>query len=166
MEYQPLLTDDFNCILQEYYQEHYEKMIRYVKRRQVSSIYVEDMVQMTFLIACIRREAFLQSDNREGWLYRTLGNVMRNMTRKEIRQQIIYEKCRRQTQAFFSQEDTFTFIDGIEVKNLELLFSFYLDGYSHQELAERYCTTVPAIKMRLQRTKRQLRRILQNLPEI
>ena len=63
------------------YQEMYGRMIAYASSVLGDRSLAEEAVQDTFCIFCVKAETTLQHENPQGWLMRTLQNVMRNMQR-------------------------------------------------------------------------------------
>ena len=63
------------------YQEMYGRMIAYASSVLGDRSLAEEAVQDTFCIFCVKAETTLRYENPQGWLMRTLQNVMRNMQR-------------------------------------------------------------------------------------
>ena len=89
----------------------------------------EVAVQDTFCIFCAKATDTLQHENPQGWLVRTLQNVMRNMQRH------------RAARADF-----------------QLLKRVVLDGRTMLEATEEYGITVEACNKRIQRIQAYLKR--------
>ena len=63
------------------YQEMYGRMVAYASSVLGDRNLAEEVVQDTFCIFCVKAETALQHENPQGWLMRTLQNVIRNMQR-------------------------------------------------------------------------------------
>ena len=63
------------------YMEMYERMFAYALSILQDSGLAEEAVQDSFCILCAKADEALAKENPNGWLMRTLQNVIRNMKR-------------------------------------------------------------------------------------
>lgn len=71
-----------NSRFQALYEELHDKMLRVAYRMTGSMDTAEDLVQETFLFALFRQDELLRHPLPEGWLMRTLQNLVLNERRK------------------------------------------------------------------------------------
>ena len=69
----------------EKYTELYTMLLTYAVYKLKNESLAEEAVQETFRIACQKADAFYDSKNRNGWLVKTLKNVISNTQRKQFR---------------------------------------------------------------------------------
>lgn len=145
------------------YFELYDKLFVYARCNLDSDGHAEEAVQETFRIACQKPDALCHSPNPRGWLVNTLKNVISNMRHNQNTDNRIMAEY-----LAFQMRDAAIAEDGVrfevlyenlaELEEYQLLREFYVEGYSHLEMAEKRGITVAACKKRVQRAKEVLQR--------
>ena len=128
----------------------------------------EEAVQDTFCIFCTKAEDTLQHENPQGWLIRTLQNVMRNIQRHQaVMNRLIMASLQVENLdelLAYDQEDVDLLYEDLAARSdFQLLKRVVLDGYTILETAEEYGITVEACKKRIQRIRKLLKKKLSNL---
>ena len=152
-----MLLPEEKQIIEQFYRQEYESMFRLACYSLNDQNLAETAVQDAFLIASTKFDKFTSSPNPTGWLYNVLKNNIRELRRE--RQKILTR--------FVSLDDVpelsvnIPYIDSINAKkdaDLQLLSRIYVDGYSLREIADELSISVPALKMRINRAKKRLRK--------
>lgn len=128
----------------------------------------EEVVQDTFCIFCTKAETTLQHENPQGWLMRTLQNVMRNMKRHRAAVNRLMMKAFRvknwEALLVYDQENVDLLYGDLAARaDFQLLKRVVLDGCTMLEAAEEYGISVEACKKRIQRLRTHLKKKLSNL---
>lgn len=152
------------------YEEMYGCMFAYALSVLQDSHLAEEAVQDTFCILCMKSEQALEKTNPNGWLMRTLQNVIRNMKRQRaamnrlIMASLQIEDLKEAT--VYDEEDVdLLYGDVAERSDFKLLKRIVLDNYSMSEAAEEFGITVEACKKRVQRMKGYLKNKLSNFQD-
>ena len=152
-----MLLPEEKQIIEQFYRQEYESMFKLACYSLNDQNLAEAAVQDAFLIASTKFDKFTSSPNPTGWLYNVLKNNIRELRRE--RQKILTR--------FVSLDDVpelsvnIPYIDSINAKkdaDLQLLSRIYVDGYSLREIADELSISVPALKMRINRAKKRLRK--------
>lgn len=77
-----LVAARFDTFLQSLYEKYYEKMIRFSYRLVGTVESAQDLVQETFLLALYNQNKLSNHPNPEGWLMKTLKNLILNEQRR------------------------------------------------------------------------------------
>lgn len=147
------------------YQEYQPFLLRYVSAVVKDKALAEDIVQETFCEMLDQFEKFCEHPNQRGWLVKTAGFKMREISRKMNSKELVP-----------LQEDIMQPIKndiGYEMKELEVVMSevfdenereyflkYYLRGYSVKELAAMEGVTENNMRVRLYRLKEKLSRLM------
>ena len=147
------------------YQEMYGRMVAYASSVLGSRNLAEEAVQDTFCIFCTKAETALRHENPQGWLMRTLQNVMRNMQRRRaamnrlIMQSLQVEDL--EELLVYDQEDVDLLYGDLAARaDFQLLKRVVLDGCTMLEAAEECGISVEACKKRIQRIRTYLKKKL------
>lgn len=153
------------AIIQKIYEAEYEKLVRcaisYLKVGNNKAHVVsraEDVVQDMFALAWERRRDVLSSEKPVGWLYIALQYKAKELLKEEnkwIKRLLRYEQFYVQpTEPYISLELE---LDGLVAKeDFDLLYKFYVVGYSYQELCEEMGLTKTALGARIHRIKHKI----------
>lgn len=147
------------------YREMYGRMVAYAFSVLGDRNLAEEMVQDTFCIFCARADTTLQHKNPQGWMIRTLQNVMRNMQRHRATMNRLLMKV-LQTEDWgallvYDQEDVDILYGDLSARaDFQLFKRVVLDGCTMLEAAEEYGITVEACKKRMQRLRTHLKKKL------
>lgn len=147
------------------YQEMYGRMVAYASSVLGDRNLAEEMVQDTFCIFCTKAETTLQHENPQGWLMRTLQNVMRNMQRHRATMNRLMMKALRvedwETLLVYDHEDVDLLYGDLAARaDFQMLKRVVLDGCTMLEAAEEYGISVEACKKRIQRLRTHLKKKL------
>lgn len=144
------------------YEEMYECMFAYALSVLQDSHLAEEAVQDTFCILCMKVEQALEKTNPNGWLMRTLQNVIRNMKRQRAAMnRLIMASLQiedlKEAMVYDEEDVDLLYGDVAERSDFKLLKRIVLDNYSMSEAAEEFGITVEACKKRVQRMKKYLK---------
>ena len=147
------------------YREMYGRMVAYASSVLGERNLAEEAVQDTFCIFCLKAEDILGHENLQGWLMRTLQNVMRNMQRhRAVMNRLIMRSLQAEQLEellVYDQEDVDLLYGDLAAQaDFQLLKRVVLDGCTMLEAAEEYGITVEACKKRIQRIRAHLKKKL------
>ena len=147
------------------YQEMYGRMVAYASSVLGNRNLAEEVVQDTFCIFCAKAEETLRHENPQGWLMRTLQNVMRNMLRRRAAMNRLIMKSLQaehlEELLVYDEEDVDLLYEDVAARaDFQLLKRVVLDGYTMLEAAEESGITVEACKKRIQRIRAHLKKKL------
>ena len=150
------------------YQEMYGRMVAYASSVLGDRNLAEEVVQDTFCIFCAKTETTLQHENPQGWLMRTLQNVIRNMQRhRAAMNRLIMESLQVENLEellVYDEEDVNLLYGDLAARaDFQLLKRVVLDGCTMLETAEEYGISVEACKKRIQRIRAYLKKKLSDL---
>ena len=150
------------------YQEMYGRMVAYASSVLGDRNLAEEVVQDTFCIFCMKAEDALRHKNPQGWLMRTLQNVMRNMQRhRAAMNRLILKSLQAQDLEellVYDEKDVDLLYGDLAARaDFQLLKRVVLDGCTMLEAAEEYGITVEACKKRIQRLRAHLKKKLSDL---
>lgn len=150
-------------IIEELYQEMYDKLMVYACVNLDSESLAEEAVQETFHIACQKPESICDSTNPQGWLVNTLKNTVRNMKRSRANAKRILETyMMTQLREFSITEDRIDlkvlYENVADLEEFKLLSEMAIEGRSHEEMARSRNISISACKKRVQRAKETLQR--------
>lgn len=147
------------------YQEMYGRMVAYASSVLGDRSLAEEMVQDTFCIFCMKAEDTLRHENPQGWLMRTLQNVMRNMQRhRATMNRLIMRSLQVEdldALLVYDQEDVDLLYGDLAARaDFQLLKRVVLDGCTMLEAAQECGISVDACKKRIQRLRTHLKKKL------
>lgn len=150
------------------YQEMYGRMVAYASSVLGDRNLAEEVVQDTFCIFCMKAEDALRHKNPQGWLMRTLQNVIRNMQRhRAAMNRLILKSLQAQDLEellVYDEKDVDLLYGDLAARaDFQLLKRVVLDGCTMLEAAEEYGITVEACKKRIQRLRAHLKKKLSDL---
>lgn len=149
--------------VEKLYKEMYPALHVYALRVLEDEALAEEAVQDAFCIACARREQFLSSPNREGWIMLTLKHVMQNLLRaqaklKKLLSLEVGEGLPAPAPELVSVDVLFGDLAGSE--DFQLLKRVALDQCTMLELSQELNISVEACKKRVQRARKRLQKRL------
>lgn len=147
------------------YQEMYGRMVAYAFSVLRDRNLAEEAVQDTFYIFCAKANDTLQHEKPQGWLMRTLQNVMRNMQRHRatmcrLIMQSLQTENLEELLVYDEPDVDLLYGDLAARADFQLLKRVVLDGCTMLEAAEECGITVEACKKRIQRIRTNLKRKL------
>lgn len=150
-------------IIEELYQEMYDKLMVYACVNLDSESLAEEAVQETFHTACQKPGSICESMNPQGWLVNTLKNTIRNMKRSRANAKRILETyMMTQFREYSITEDRINlnvlYENVADLEEFKLLSEMAIEGRSHEEMARSRNISISACKKRVQRAKETLQR--------
>ena len=146
---------------QKLYEETYDELLRYVSKLYwYDAAMVEDILQETYLILYRKITEVMRHENPTGWIKMTAKDVTyhvleRNHAVEEILSQYQADTAVSPEKLLDEYEDLRKFLTE---KELKLIRRYYEEGYSLDELAQEYRISKPALKMRIHRVVKKIRR--------
>ncbi len=146
---------------QKLYEETYDEILRYVSKLYwYDAAMVEDILQETYLILYRKITEVMRHENPTGWIkmtakYVTYHVLERNHAVEEILSQYQADTAVSPEKLLDEYEDLRKFLTE---KELKLIRRYYEEGYSLDELAQEYRISKPALKMRIHRVVKKIRR--------
>lgn len=155
------MSPEQKSIIEELYQEMYEKLMVFARANLDSESLAEEAVQETFYIACQKPENLCSSANPQGWLVNTLKNTIRNMKRScATAKRIVETYMITQLREYSIAEDRINlnvlYENVADLEEFKLLSEMAIEGKSHEEMARSRGITISACKKRVQRAKETL----------
>ena len=162
-----MALDDYNLTLFEIARE----ISVYLQKGGVSQSDADDVVQ-DLLVKLLEGQLILPLDKLRAWMYRTAIRTYIDKYRRDVKYQDILRR------EFFTQE-TLTPFDGADYSDLETALEqvskahrlvidlYYFQQFSIKEIAQLLGIRQASVKMRLSRTRKQLKKRLtkgQQLP--
>ena len=150
------------------YQKMYGRMVAYASSILGDQNLAEEVVQDTFCIFCVKAKDTLQHENPQGWLMRTLQNVMRNMQRpraamNRLIMQSLQGEDLEELLVYDEADVDLLYGDLAAHADFQLLKRIVLDGCTILEAAEENGISVEACKKRIQRLRAHLKKKLSDL---
>ena len=150
--------------LRELMEETYDKLYIFISRGHADKTFAEDVLQETFLEAYRKVELLMNHPNRMGWLYLTAKNKMMKLLSKSEHAYSLddeefahYQKREVKEVKYEEVELEATLKTSISDEEYEMLRDYYLNGYSSEEVAEKYGIDKGVIRMRISRLKKRVR---------
>lgn len=146
---------------QKLYEETYDELLRYVSKLYwYDAAMVEDILQETYLILYRKITEVMYHENPAGWIKMTAKFVTyhaleRNHAVEEILFREQADETARPDKLLEDYEELRQFLTEEE---LVLVRRYYEEGYSLNELAQEYRISKPALKMRIHRVVKKIRR--------
>lgn len=146
---------------QKLYEETFDELLRYVSKLYwYDAAMVEDILQETYLILYRKITEVMRHENPTGWIkmtakYVTYHVLERNHAVEEILSQYQADTAVSPEKLLDEYEDLRKFLTE---KELKLIRRYYEEGYSLDELAQEYRISKPALKMRIHRVVKKIRR--------
>lgn len=151
-------------IFRELYEGTYRKLYTFLSRKQMNPDYVDDVVQETFLEAYNKIELLAEHPNPMGWLYLTAKNKMLKIMseQKEICTLDdgpieFVEDTRVGAAEYKDIEISETIRNSVSGEDYEMFRDYYVNGYTHTEVAEKYGLSESSVRMRMSRMKKKLK---------
>lgn len=150
--------------LKELMEATYDKVYYFIGKKQADKGFVEDVVQETFLEAYKKAELLMDHPNQLGWLYVTAKHKMMKLgaKRKELcffeDGEVVYlENPSMESEQYAEIELAETIKTAASETEYQMLRDYYVNGYSSEEVADRYGVDRNGFRMRMTRLKKRLR---------
>lgn len=118
---------------------------------------VQDAIQDTFCRYLEKKPVFHDEEHEKAWLIRVATNISRDMIRFRIRNPKVFIDEVENILVAPEQKETIRELLELPVKQKTVIYLHYVEGYQINEIADILGTTEGAVKMRLQRGRRQMR---------
>lgn len=147
----------------ELMEKAYDKIYMFVSRGCSDREFVEDVVQETFLEAYRKIDNLRSHPNEMGWLYNTAKNKRMKLGAKRSEFYLlsedseIMEELKSDRDDYGEIEIAETIKNSISEKDYEMFRDYYLNGYSSEEVADKYGVDKGGIRMRMSRMKKKLK---------
>ena len=149
------------------YREQFKNLVEKARRSGCSQDYAEDIVQEVFQIAVEKAAELYVSENRIGWLVKTLRNrIGQNFRAMQYAQRLKAEMEKLHSDRYENHLDPKDIYHGmISDEDLDILIHFYVEGRPRQSIADHYGIKYETCKKRLQRAKAHFHSAYKNLIE-
>lgn len=150
-----------DTLIQDIYMSEYASMLRFAQTVLESTSLGEVAVQEAFLVALRKRDAISNSPEPVGWIYKTLKYVIRDMLKEKraMLRHMVSDPDLDQIAAPSKAVDPILGSAVAEDEEMQLLYRFYVVGFSIRELASQEGITEAAMKMRLYRARKTMAKI-------
>ena len=151
--------------LEELYLQMYDLLYRYAWSMLRDVPRAEEAVQETFRIACGKPESVLESENPKGWLVVTLKGVLKNIRRKDDRENRVFVPL-EDTDLPIGEETValppeLLYQDLAQTEEYALLHAVS-QGSTIRELSAQLGVSEDACKKRIQRSRQKLKKKIKN----
>ena len=149
----------FNELMEKAYDKIYIFASKGCNDRELA----EDIVQETFLEAYRKADILIDHPNVMGWLYTTVKNKMMKMGSKREEHCLLDEAfnyrgfAEGKGDGYKEIELAETIKSAVSEEEYEMLCDYYVNGYSSDEVAEKYGIDKGVIRMRISRMKKKLK---------
>ena len=145
------------------YQEMYGRMVAYALSILRDRNLAEEAVQDTFCVFCVNTDDPLQHENPQGWLIRTLQNVIRKIQRyRAVMNRLLMASLQAENLEallVYDEKDAAAGFDALDAQaDFQLLKRVVLDGCTMLEAAEEHAIPVETCKKRIQRIRAHLKK--------
>ena len=143
-------------------------LFRYANKFIIDKSFVDDVIQETFLIACMKIDKLMASSKPKGYIMYILENSIKNFNR--VRNNIIkmladvsIEDWLKYHSGSVEQEDDLDLLYGdlVKYKEYEILKKFAVEDKSVSAIAKELNISENACKLRIFKAKRKLKEILE-----
>lgn len=154
------LTREQDEFITALYHEMFRQLVNTAYGSLGSAALAEEVAQEAFLIACKKPDAVMNSDNPQGWMMKTVHNVVKNLKRVLANQdKYLYNTSRTRDRVVHIDDYTdVEYSDMLSNEEYQLFRLVTLDNYSMREAAEEFGISVEACKKRMQRIRAKLRK--------
>lgn len=143
-------------------------LFRYANKFIIDTAFVDDVMQETFLIACIKIDELMASPKPKGYIMYILENVVRNFNRvrnniiKMLADVSIEDWVEYQAESKEPEDDLdLLYGDLVKYKEYELLKKFAVEDKPVVVIAKELNISENACKLRIFKAKRKLKKILE-----
>lgn len=145
-------------LVERIFREDHEHLIRFAYYTLQDRQLAEVAVQEAYTLAFEKSEKFLASPNPTGWMFEAVRRIIKHLLRE--RQYLLLHNTSLDagSENDRGEWDTYSVIPNIiaDSDEMKLLWAFYIEGYTSQELADHYGIENGACKMRILRARQKL----------
>lgn len=152
----------------DFYYSTYDVLYKYVRRMNGAENLIEDIVQETYCEAYKCREKLYNHPNPVGWLYKTANYIFKNASRRMENNLLSLE--------LIGESDVIPSIRGgyeavewqvlmqdiLSQKDSELIYKYYMEGYTSVEIAAQLGISEDNVRMKLSRIRKKMKKNLAN----
>ncbi len=151
--------------IEQLFREMFKTLYIYAKNALGEHSLAEDATQETFCTACAKSDECLQSGNPEGWLMKTLKNVVRNTKRQRAKLNMLavisLNSEESELLATYDEIDIdVLYGDEAKREDFQIFKMVAVEGRSMRETADEFGISIEACKKRVQRIKKRLQKKL------
>ena len=159
------MKQDKNERLTCIYQKMYPIMYRTAYRLTGSAEKAEELVHDAFSLALSRQDTLISHPNPEGWLMKTLKNVVRNTKRQRAKLNMLavisLNSEESELLATYDEIDIdVLYGDEAKREDFQIFKMVAVEGRSMRETADEFGISIEACKKRVQRIKKRLQKKL------
>ena len=152
--------------LTELFRAEYNRMVRFIRRQidDTAARDAEDVVQDVMLTLFDHADVLEPIENLSAYIYQALRNKVVDLYRRRKKLETLTETVRdvqRDTQREFEQEELLDFIflalDFLDKESRAVLIATELEGYTFQELSEKWEIPLGTLLARKSRALKKLR---------
>ena len=156
------MKDAKRLFIEELYNSYAKRIADWAYRHLGDYELAKDIVQDTFLIAVIKVEDLMRSDNPQRWLYVTARNLIGHAIREKKKKVASFANDfpTSQVNNGISLGLSELFPQSFSTYDRQLLSMYYLERRSIKEIADLYGISLSACKMRLLRLRKELKNVL------
>lgn len=163
-----MLDHEQRDAIEALYRSMFDSLYYYALNALEDRSLAEEAVQDTFRIACAKPGELLSSKNPPGWLANTLKHVISNIRRSRSRMaalfvDVISANIDAACAGEYKEHSLLMYSDLLPPEEYELLRMAAIDGCSMLEIAKHFGISVDACRKRIQRLKKKMRKIIENL---
>jgi len=154
-----------NELIEQLYIDMYHPMMAYGFTIFRDEELAGDAIQETFRIACSKRTELAASDNPNGWVVKTLRNVISNIKREQRKTSSMFVSYMTLEKDFPSSNAEYTDIhysDLLDPDEYKLVKMIAIQEYKIQDAADMLGISREACKKRYQRAKNKMKKILES----
>lgn len=155
------MTQDRDRLISSLYKTYYKKMYQVGYRTTGNRELTLDLIQDTFLLAFFRSETLSKHPNQEGWLMKTLGNLIQNEKRRMVTQELSLDSLG--PLAAPGAEGTLEELlpARLSLKDREILLWRYGQGMDYRDMADRLGISQSGCRDRVSRAVKRCRELLE-----
>ena len=150
--------EEINELIRETYIAEYASMVRYAHALLEDRDLAETAVQEAFIVALRKPEAFAESPNPVGWLYKALRHMVKHIMRdrqKLLLRTVALDEIEENKLGYEDSYPAFA-IELPDGEDARLLTAAYVEGIPIRDLAKHYGISEGACKMRLKRARERI----------
>lgn len=143
---------------------------RYARRLCRNSLWAEDLLQETLLLALRLENGFTVGTNMRAWLFTLMRNTYRNETRKRRRRGLITVEeqqgeytieCPNRQETSLALQQTLQAVETLPPAYRETLLLVAVHGLSYAETAQKTGKPVGTVRSRLARARKRIKETLE-----
>lgn len=157
------MNDAEEMEFEKIYKKLYEQLLICAISTLKDNGLAEEAVQDTFRLAYVKEKEFFRSKNKKTWLFKTLKNVLKNVTKMQNRRKkfmLMYsEQYETLNKSFVEDEISIDLLhdDLLDDEEFQLIKKIIIENKKNIEIADELGISVEACKKRIFRAKKNLK---------